>query len=487
MASAVQAPPRSWFRRLFASRESEGLTGLSFRVKLTLLTLLPLVVMTASLTVIGMDQTTRLSRAQVDILNSALLEARKAELRNYMELGYTAVRQLYENAAADDAIAQERVAELLRNIEYGEDGYFFVYGYDGVNIVHPRLPELEGQQLYEFRDEDGNLLIQALIERAREGGGFTEYRWDKPSGGDSVAKLGYSIGLDRWGWMVGTGVYLDDLEYAVSSMEQRVVDNARHTILSLGAITMLALVLIAVTGLAVNISEGRLANRRLVLMAQKTVSFQEKERCRISRELHDGINQLLVSARYKLERLEAAVEQDDNRAASAQLAAVDRILETGIADLRRMARDLRPSVLDDLGLKAGINTLTADLAERRGLQVSFDCRLADRRWPSTLETALYRIVQEALANIEKHCVDVSQVAVRLRQSLGAVHLEIEDDGGGFDVEAAMRGPSGNSGLGLRNMRDRAELLGGRMRISSRIGRGTAIHVHLPIDAKEVTA
>ncbi|EWH00172.1 cache domain-containing protein [Halomonas sp. BC04] len=278
----------------------------TFRTKLTLLTLLPLLVLIAGVTFFAIHQSARLSGVQSDILKDGLLEAKQAELKNYMELAYTAIREIYEDTSLPREVAQGLVADAFHRMEYGSDGYFFVYDYDGLNIVHPRLENLVGQDLWSFRDEDGKLLIQRLVERAREGGGFTEYRWDKPSGGESVPKLGYSIGLDDWGWMVGTGLYLDDIELVVSQMEYHMVENARRTILLMAFVTVSCLLVIAVIGLAVNLSEARVANRRLVKMAQKTFSFLEKERRRISRELHDGINQLLVSARFKLERIDDA-------------------------------------------------------------------------------------------------------------------------------------------------------------------------------------
>ncbi|MCG6658015.1 histidine kinase [Halomonas campisalis] len=451
----------------------------TFRTKLTLLTLLPLLVLIAGVTFFAIHQSARLSGVQSDILKDGLLQAKKAELKNYMELAYTAISDIYEDPALSRNQAQGRVADAFRRMEYGSDGYFFVYDYDGVNIVHPRLEHLAGQDLWNFRDEDGNLLIQELIRKAQAGGGFTEYRWDKPSGGNSEPKLSYSIGLDDWGWMVGTGLYLDDVELVVSQMERHMVGNARKTILLMAFFTASCLLVIAVIGLAVNLSEARVANRKMVRMAQKTFSFLEKERRRISRELHDGINQLLVSARFKLERVDDALGRGDHLDASSSLAATDRILETGIQDLRRLAYDLRPSMLDDLGLVAALESLCSGLVERKPVQIQFESNIDSRQCQPVLATALYRITQESLHNIEKHAGRVHQVRVKVRRRRSWVYLEIEDDGEGFAWRPDQSQEQDGSGLGLRNIQDRVDLLGGRLTIDTAPGKGVRIRLKVP--------
>lgn len=454
----------------------------SFRAKLTLMTLVPLVLVTTVLTVLAIEQTERLGETQAETFKQALLASKKAELRNYMELGYTAIRDIYEKAGPNDAAAKRKVAAIFRSMEFGRDGYFFIYTYKGVCIEHPRLPNLVGTNLWNFRDHDGKLVIQDLIAKAREGGGFTEYRWEKPSSGQAIPKLGYTISLDRWHWVVGTGVYFDDIEAAVAKMKEHLVDNAKNTLLAMSGISIGSLLLIGFVGLAVNISEARQANRKMLDMAQKTVSFQEKERGRISRELHDGINQLLVSARYRLESLEAALARDDESGSARALATIDQILDRGIQDLRRMARDLRPGVLDDLGLSAAMGSLCTDLAERRDIEVRFDSGIAhEERLSPSVETALYRIVQEALNNIDKHCEGVSVVTVALGKRRGWCYVNVTDDGDGFDMQAVAGASSAVGGMGLRNMRDRVDLLGGRIVIQSAMGQGTRIKVRVPLE------
>lgn len=451
-----------------------------FRMKLTLWTVLPLISLIVVVTVIAIHQTARLTRVQAEIFETALLESKKAELENYMELGYTAIKDVYESAGPDDEQAKERVRQMLKNMEYGRDGYFFVYDYDGVNIAHPRLPELEGNDLWDFRDASGTLLIQDLIRNAKAGGGFTHYLWDKPSGGEDVAKLGYSIGLDRWQWMVGTGLYLDEIEASLTTMEQRMVANARNTFLLVAAVAVFSLVVIGIIGLSLNMSEARVANKKMVEIARESVVFQELEKRRISRELHDGINQLLVSARYKLEAITETLGASRSDELKQLIDAVDDMLETGMQDVRRLSRDLRPTVLDDFGLNAALESLVCDFGDAKAIDAEFSSSIGDRRLPAPVETALYRISQEALTNIEKHSPNTSELRVKLYKSLGAVYLEITDNGDGCAVSDNPEDERQKEGMGLRNMRDRARLLGGRVRFRSEPGKGMAIKVWIPV-------
>ncbi len=116
---------------------------------------------------------------------------------------------------------QKEIMEDISNLRFGEDGYFYIYSYDGINLMHPIKPQLVGENLYNLKDKNGTLLIQELIKAAKYGGGYVSYFWDKPSTKQVTAKLGYSVGLDRWQWMIGTGVYLDDVTNVLIKKENK--------------------------------------------------------------------------------------------------------------------------------------------------------------------------------------------------------------------------------------------------------------------------
>jgi signal transduction histidine kinase len=201
------------------------------------------------------------------------------------------------------------------------------------------------------------------------------------------------------------------------------------------------------------------------------VEAQELERRRLARELHDETGQALTSILLGLRTLEEA-RDDDQRAAVAELR---ELVVTTLQDVRNLAVELRPKALDDFGLVAALERLTTGFTEQTGIDVDLEAQLGDERLPGEIETALYRIVQEALTNIVKHAraQRVSILVVRKPTSAAVV---IEDDGTGI----AQPGASDRGGLGLVGMRERVRLLDGRFEIESSQGAGTTIVAEVPV-------
>ncbi|KPJ87404.1 MAG: hypothetical protein AMJ53_18220, partial [Gammaproteobacteria bacterium SG8_11] len=219
---------------------------------------------------------------------------------------------------------------------------------------------------------------------------------------------------------------------------------------------------------------------RLQKLSHKIVRLQEEERRRVSRELHDGINQLLVSVKYKIENFEDKFNQSPEQALS-DIKKADIFLDEAISEVRRVSHDLRPSVLDDLGLVPAINNLVRRFSERNlidvqlnGVDESFD------RLPTDVETAMYRIVQEALMNIEKHA-NASLVSININRTDSNITIRIEDNGEGFSMQNALRKSESTRSMGLRNMRERIELLQGTFFIHSDVGKGTFLEVKAPLN------
>jgi signal transduction histidine kinase len=203
----------------------------------------------------------------------------------------------------------------------------------------------------------------------------------------------------------------------------------------------------------------------------RVVQAQELERKRLARELHDETGQALTSILLGLKPLEVSASSDETRDAVADLR---ELVVSTLQDVRRLAVELRPSALDDFGLATAVERLAATFREHTGLRVDFEARLSEERLPSEVETTLYRIVQEALANIVKHA-DASRVSILLTQTNRSVAAVVEDDGRGFD-DAASR----EDVLGLVGMRERVGLVGGRLRIESAGGAGTTIAAEVPV-------
>ena len=215
--------------------------------------------------------------------------------------------------------------------------------------------------------------------------------------------------------------------------------------------------------------QGRLAEKeaqRARLLAA-LLTAQEEERGRIARDLHDQIGQALTALLLGLER---QLERPD----AAAIAGLRELTAATLADVRRIALDLRPAVLDELGLAAALERFARDLEARYGLTVSVLVDLPSRL-PRTTETVLYRVAQEALTNVVRHA-RAREAAVVATAVGGSLQLVVEDDGVGFDVEALAPAQQ----IGLLGMRERLELLGGTLRIESSPGSGCGVHARLPL-------
>ena len=203
----------------------------------------------------------------------------------------------------------------------------------------------------------------------------------------------------------------------------------------------------------------------------RVVDAQELERKRLARELHDETGQSLTSMLLALRAIEEAKTSDEAQEATDRLR--EQIVET-LHDVRRLAVELRPKALDDFGLVPALERLTTTFSEQTAIPVEFEAMLGDTRLAPAVETALYRIVQEALTNVIKHS-RAARVSVLLRRKPDSVAAVIEDDGQGFDVDETRDG-----GLGLVGMRERIELIDGRLAVESSSSGGTSVVAEVPL-------
>ncbi len=198
---------------------------------------------------------------------------------------------------------------------------------------------------------------------------------------------------------------------------------------------------------------------------------QELERTRLARELHDETGQALTSILLGLK----AAEQE---LGAEQVQRIRTLVASALADVRRLAVELRPAVLDDFGLEPALERLVRVVSERSGLVVRLNVDSQLQALPPELETALYRIVQEGLTNVVKHA-RASAVSIVLAGSEGNVRLLIEDDGVGFDPSSVRTGA-----FGLIGMRERVSLLRGRLLVESEVGAGATVIIDLPLPARD---
>jgi signal transduction histidine kinase len=217
-------------------------------------------------------------------------------------------------------------------------------------------------------------------------------------------------------------------------------------------------------------------------LLDKTITAQEEERKRIARELHDQTSQDLAALMLSLDTCALGLATDKAELEQ-HLQMARSIAETMLANTRRLINDLRPSLLDDLGLAAAIAWYGEQRLQPTGVALEFQCDEMEARLPSYLETALFRVTQEALSNVVRHA-HASVVQVSLRVHDHAVYLTVLDDGRGFQEPPTASTGTERHGLGLLGMRERVSTLGGELSVESEPGRGTAITVTVPLPPQE---
>ncbi len=216
---------------------------------------------------------------------------------------------------------------------------------------------------------------------------------------------------------------------------------------------------------------------QLRLLSGQVLSAQEDERKRIARELHDDTSGALARVLLNIEMCEEILPEDLTDVRE-KMRATGVLAEQTLENVRKLIFDLRPTLLDDLGLGPAVRWYAKNTLEPAGIQVSFDASSHLGRAPAPVETALFRIAQEAVTNIVRHS-EAHHARLALSRDQNKWVLLVEDDGCGFDIGAAERGGNGNHRWGLFGLRERVELLGGSVNIRSKRGEGTSLQVEIP--------
>ena len=438
---------------------------MSIRLKLIMLAVLPLLIVTGVVTWIGVKEVKRISDEQITLFEEKLLKSKERALKEYIDIALSAIAPVLQDKKLDEQSAQAQVKKIIDSLNYGKDGYYFVYDSQGMSLVHPIQKYLVGKNLYSPDDKQGDQTIKELLRIAAVGGGFHQYSWNRPSTHLNEKKIAYVIKLSRWGWVLGSGLYLDDIANEVAVLRQQVDKNMQKNITAILLLLVTTTLLIILLTLFINIQEGRLADRRLRGLAKNFVSLQIKERRHFSRELHDGINQLMVAVKF---RMELGINQINKETEATQL--LDNLklglttINEAIQEVRRISQALRPGLLDEMGLEAALNNLLDQFQERTRISLKREFSLRPTEAPpDDVAITAYRVVQEALTNVERHA-QATQFTLKVLQTSAHLKLHLQDNGQGFSTDAKQN--NGATGMGLTNMRERVELLGGEFQIQS---------------------
>ncbi|MEO1142480.1 MAG: cache domain-containing protein, partial [Pseudomonadota bacterium] len=433
---------------------------MTFRTKLLIVTILPVVLISVAALILIDSQSKKLAEEQGKAVEQMVRQSKQLELQNYMKLARAAVEPFYQWDNVSRLQAQKQVADVITNMTYSKDGYFFISRTNGGPLENPLLSELSGNNKFAYYGEEAGLLADGFIESDRRNGELYQYTWMKPSSGVKAEKLGQSVYLDKWDWVIGSGLYMDDIAAQIGQIQNQLDENVKETrwvllSLAVGAVALTSLLLAII-----RFSEQRFADARLKALANEIVDAQENERKRVSTELHDGISQLLVSARYSLDLAAANSNADAN--VQEPIKKSMQTISTAIDEIRRISIALRPSVLDDVGLAAAVKSLGSDFESQTGIKTSVEAEHVGNVLDDREKTSLYRIAQEALANVAKHA-NATQVEIKLSKELGGVSMSIADDGRGLKEQ---RNTQHINGMGLHNMKERLESHGGTFHLKN---------------------
>lgn len=450
-----------------------SLLTLSYAQKLFLLATIPLLLAVGAISVLVAHQARQMAEREISELETQLVSAKQEELQNYLQLARASITAEYNPAGPNDTEAKLKVTQILSAMTFGREGYFFVFDYNGTNLVAPRQTDLITRNWAGMTDSQGTPIVDELIHLARNGGGHHSYMFTKPSTGKEAQMMAYVIGLQDWQWAIGTGVFVDDVLDSVAAARAEVEQRVKKTFLYIGAIALTAVLLVFLSGIFITVRERRLADAKLKELTQRIFDTQEEERIRVARELHDGISQILIGARFAMDLAWRRLQKGDARAKESMEKSVG-MLGGAISEVRRISRDLRPGVLDDLGLGSALTSVAEEFEVRTGIATSLETVVFRNRLDEEAKTALFRIAQEALTNVERHS-EATEVHISIRGHRAGATLIVRDNGRGIDIADGKKG----RGIGLRNMQERMEQLDGTLTITD-LSPGTLIDATVPL-------
>lgn len=282
--------------------------GFKLRTKLLLLSLVPLVLVVATIMLVVRSEMQAMGDIEIDRIRTDMMQAKRDELRNYVQQAMSAVKPL-QQSSGDLAARQEQAVTLLNAMEYGSDGYFFGYNAEGVTIVHGASAAQIGKTTLDVKDANGFAFIREMIKAARDGSGYVEYAWAKPGAREASPKLSYTATMPgSWNWIIGTGFYIDDIEAAVAEAEVEIGEAINAT---LGLIGLSALVLLgAVAALSSWLAQRMVRPLQQTAAALKDISQGEGNLThRLPVETRDEVGDVASGFNEFVEKIQQLVQE----------------------------------------------------------------------------------------------------------------------------------------------------------------------------------
>lgn len=403
---------------------------------------------------------------------------------------------------ADDAVGalvgvfqlkSQQLGGDIRRLRIGDKGVAYLVDRQGRAIYHPDATllgqdlrgepvvrqVLQGDQNALVADAGGEQVVYGYASVAASGWGLitresfaTLTAPVRPYLGTALLVLALGLILGLFWLPLGARRITEPIN-RLASQAVRLAAGADVAHVDGGTIRELQTLAAAFNDMAQQIAASRAAQRSYVAAVTRT---QEEERRRIARELHDGTVQALVAVGRRLEYLEGAAQQPE---LVSQLTALRHQVGDAAAEVRRFSRELRPLVLEDLGLAPALRYLSNQLSEQDGIEVNLTVRGALGGLNGDQELVLFRIFQEALTNISKHA-QATVVNALVESDAEGVLLQVSDNGRGFTQPTSTNEFARSGHFGLMGIQERAQLLGGRLELHSRPGKGTTVRIWLPV-------
>lgn len=279
--------------------------NLSFRSKILLSTLAPIVFLSGVLMWIFISGSQNVADEAESMFSINLIQASKDNVKSQVEMAMSAIKPIYENPALTEEEAKKMALDVLRGMEFADQNYVFVYQYNGINLATRPKPELEGKNLIDLKDSNNKLIIKDLIEIAKSGGDFYQYIWPNPATNENEPKLSFAMGLDKWGWMIGSGVYLNTINEQIANLHDQIY----------AAVSTAASIEIAVIFLVIGLSIfwAIVLSKSISGSFQKLIIAMEKAaagdlNARMEATSKDEIGQLTLGFNRFLDRLQEIIQ-----------------------------------------------------------------------------------------------------------------------------------------------------------------------------------